>query len=85
MSGSDLGEVAVHELGTTNLQALLDNLGGELVDAIAIGLGQDVVNDSSLVSRRSMLAQVLDAPIAELSMGDEINVGNDFVDGRSLY
>lgn len=31
-----------------------------------------------------MLTQVLDTPITKLTMGDEINVGNDFFNGRTL-
>lgn len=31
-----------------------------------------------------MLAEVLNAPVAELTMSDKINVGNDFFDSRAL-
>ena len=32
-----------------------------------------------------MLTEMLDTPIAELTMSDEVDVGNDFFNGRSLF
>ena len=82
-SGND-PEVALKKLNTANLQALLDNLGGKLIDAVAVGIVKDVVNDSTLVWRGAMLAEMLNAPVSELTVSDEINVCNDFLDGRAL-
>jgi hypothetical protein len=82
-SGND-GEVTLEELNTTDLQTFLHNFGGKLIDAIAVRVGEDVVNDSALVWRGAMLAEMLNAPVSKLTVGDEINVGNDFLDGRAL-
>jgi hypothetical protein len=82
-SGND-GEVTLEELNTTNLQALLDNFGGKLIDAIAVRVAKDVVNDSALVWRGAVFAEMLNAPVSKLAVGDEINVGDDFLDGRAL-
>lgn len=77
-------KVAVHELDTTDLEALLYNLGSKLVDAVAVSIGENVVDDAALVRWRTMLAQVLDTPIPELAMSNEINACNDFFNGRAL-
>ena len=48
-SGGDDSKIAIQKFKTTNLETLLNDLGGELIDAIAIRVGKDVVDDSSLV------------------------------------
>lgn len=47
-------------------------------------MNEDVIDDTSLIGWSAMLAQMLNAPIAKLSVSNEINVGNDFLNGRSL-
>ena len=83
-SSGDDAQIAVEELVTTNLEAFLDNLGSKLVDAVVVGVGENVINDTTLVWRRTMLAEVLDAPVAELTVGDEIDVGDDLFNSRTL-
>lgn len=82
-SGND-AKVALKELNTTDLQAFLDNFRGKLVDAVAVGIAKDVVNDSALVRWGAVLAEMLNAPVSELPMGNEVDVGNDFLNGRAL-
>ena len=82
-SGDDI-EITIKKLNATNLEALLDDLGGILVDAVAISVDENVVNDPTLVGRSTVLAQVLDAPITELAMGNEINVRDDFFNSGTL-
>ena len=43
-----------------------------------------MINDSALVWRGAMLAEMLNAPVAELPVSNEVDVGNDFLDGRAL-
>jgi hypothetical protein len=43
-----------------------------------------VVDGTASVSRSSVFADMLDAPIPELSVGDHINTGQDLVDARTL-
>jgi hypothetical protein len=74
----------LEELNTTNLQTLFYDLGGKLIEAVTVGITKDVVDDSSLVWRRAILAEVLDAPISKLPVGDEINVCDDFFNGWAL-
>jgi hypothetical protein len=82
--GSDDAKVVPEELNTANLQTLLDNLGGKLIGAVAVGIAKDVVDDSALVWRGAVLAEVLDAPVSELPVGDEINVCDNFFNGGAL-
>ena len=84
MCSGNNAKIALKELHTTNLQTLFDNFGGKLIDAVAVGIAQNVVNDSALVWRGAMLAKMLNAPVAELPVRNEINVGDDFLDGRAL-
>ncbi len=70
MSSRDNTKVTIHELGTTDLEALLHNLRSKLVDAVAVSVGKNVVDDTALVRWRTMLAQVLDTPISELAMSN---------------
>ena len=49
MSGCDDSQIALEKLDTTNLQAFLDNFGGKLIDAVAVGIVKDVINDAALV------------------------------------
>ena len=51
VGGSDDAKVALEELNAANLQALLYNLGGKLIDTVTVGITKDVVDDSALVWR----------------------------------
>ena len=84
VGGTNDTKVAVKELNTANLEALLNDFGSELVDAVAVGVGEDVVDDATLVWRRAMLTQVLYAPITELAVSNEVNASDDFFDGGAL-
>jgi hypothetical protein len=83
-SSSDDSKIAIQEVQSANLEALLNNLGGKLIDAVVIRVGQDVVNDATLVRGRAVLTEVLDTPVSELAVSDEINVGDYFLDSRAL-
>jgi hypothetical protein len=83
-SSGDDTQVLIQELMTANLETFLNNLGGELIDAVVVGVVQNVVDDTALVRRRAMLAKMLDAPVAKLAMSNEVNVGDHFLDGRAL-
>ena len=84
MGSRDNTKVTVHKFDTTDLEALLHDLGSKLVDAVAVSIGENVVDDAALVRWRTMFAQVLDTPISELAMGNEIDACNDFFNGRAL-
>jgi hypothetical protein len=77
-------QIAVQELVATNLEAFLNHLGGILVNAVVRGETKDMIDGSGAVGWGAMLADMLDAPVAELAMGDDIDTGEDFVDARTL-
>lgn len=84
MSSGDDSKIPLHEISATNLQTFLNNFGSILVNAVAVGIGKNVVDDTALVRRGTVLAQMLDTPVAKLAMRDEVNAGNDFLDSRTL-
>jgi len=81
---ADTVKVTVKELSATNLEALLDNLAGKLVHAVLSSEVEDVVNGMLAVRDGAVLADVLDAPVAELAMSDDINAGKNLVDAGTL-
>lgn len=70
---ADALEIAVEELIAANLKALLDDLGSILVHAVFGREAENVVDGAVAISRSSVLADVLNAPVAELAVGDDIN------------
>ena len=75
---------ALQEVRTTNLQTFLDDLGCKLVHAILCGIAEHVVYGTATISRKAMLADVLDAPVAELAMRDNVDAVEDLVDAGTL-
>ena len=66
-------EVAVQEVVAANLQAFLDDLGSILIHAVVGREPDNMVDSSATVGRGAVLADVLDAPIAKLTMRDHID------------
>ena len=81
---ADTIQVPVQKLATTNLEAFLDDLGGILVHAILCTEAEDVVNGATTVGGRAMLADVLNAPVAELAVSNNVDAGQDLIDARTL-
>lgn len=77
-------EIAVNEVVDVDLKALLDDLGGVLMEGIVLGMSKDMVDSRRLVGRGAVLADVLDAPVAELALADGVNVREHFVDTGAL-
>jgi len=77
-------EIAAQEINATNLEALLNDLGGKLVHAVLRGIANDMVNGTAAISWGTMLADVLDAPVAELAMSDNVNACKDLLDAGAL-
>lgn len=81
---ADSIQIAAEELGAPNLEALLDNLGSELVHRVLGGVSNDMIDGSATVCRGTVLADVLDAPVAELTMSHNVDVGKYLLDARTL-
>jgi hypothetical protein len=81
---TDAIKIAAEEVDTTYLEALLNNLGSKLVHAILRGVADDMVNGSAAISWGTMLADVLDAPVAKLAMSNDVNACQNFLNARAL-
>ena len=77
-------EISLQEIGTTNLEAFLDHFGSELIHAVFRGIAKDVINGATTVLGSPVLANVLDAPITELAMRNNVNAGKHLVDASTL-
>lgn len=77
-------KVAAEKVGTTNLEALLNNLGSKLIHAVLGGIADDMIDGSAAISWGTVLTDVLDAPVAELTMSNNINATKDLLNARSL-
>ena len=83
-SFADPLKVAIKELITTDLETLLNHLGSILVHAVLSTEAKDMIDSSATISGRTMLANMLDAPVAELTVGDDIDTGEHLVDAGTL-
>lgn len=81
---TDTIKIAAEEIGTANLETFLDDLGSKLVHAVLRCIADDMVNGSAAIGWGTMLADVLDAPVAELAMGDDVDASKDLFDARAL-
>ena len=77
-------EIASKEITTTDFKAFLHNLRGELVGTVLGGEAYDMVNGPAAIWRGTVLADMLDAPVSELSMCHNVDVSKDLFDARSL-
>jgi hypothetical protein len=81
---ADALQVTIQKLAVANLEALFDYLGSILIGTVLSGEAKNVVDSTAAVSGSSMFADVLDAPVSELTMGDDIDAGKYFVDTGAL-
>lgn len=77
-------EIAVQKLTATNLQTLLNHLGGVLVHAVLGAKAKDMLDGATAIRGGTMLANVLDAPVSKLSMCNHVDAGQDLVDTGTL-
>lgn len=83
-SSGDTLKIAIKEVDTGNLETLLHYLRSELIHAVLRSVVEDVLEDTATICRSTMLAEMLNAPVSELAVGDDVNVGNDLFDSRAL-
>lgn len=81
---TDTVKVATKELGSSNLQTLLNDFRGELISAVLGCVANHMINGSASVRRSAVLTNVLNAPVPKLTMSHNVNVGEYFLDARSL-
>ena len=77
-------KVAIEKLWPADLEALLNHLGRELVRAIFGRITDDMVDRTASVTWGSMFADVLNAPVAKLTVGYNVNIGENLLNAGSL-
>ena len=77
-------KISAQEFRTSNLQALFHHFGGKLVHAVLSGVAKNMVDGAATISRGTMLTNMLNAPIAELTVGDDVDTIENFVDAGPL-
>jgi hypothetical protein len=83
-SFTNSGEVAFEKVRTSDLEAFLDDLGSKLIHAVLGSVTKDVINSVTTVRWQPMLADMLNAPVAKLSVSNNIDACEDLVDARTL-
>lgn len=78
-------KVTTKKVNSTNLKTLLDNLRRELIHAIFRSISDNMVNCSATISWCSMFADMLNTPIAKLTMGNDVDTSEDFLNARTLW
>ena len=81
---ADPFKVAVKELIATNLEAFLNDFGGVLIHTVLASKAEDMANSTATISRSAVLADVLDTPVAKLTVRDDINASKNLVDAGTL-
>lgn len=77
-------KVPVQKLVSTNLQALLNDLGSVLVHTVLHAEAEDMVDGTTAIGRCTMFTHVLDAPVSKLPMSNDIDAGQYLVYAGTL-
>ena len=73
-TGTHSRQVAIQKFRAANLQAFFHDLRGKLIHAEIDGPEKDMLNSTALVMGGTVLANVLNAPISELAVGEHVNL-----------
>lgn len=77
-------QVPAQKVRTADFQALLNHLGRKLVHAVFSSKANDMVNGTTAVTRGTVLTDMLNAPVSELAVGDDVDVRKNLLDARAL-
>jgi hypothetical protein len=81
---TDTVKISTEEVNTTNFETLLNDFGSKLVHAVLRGIADDMVDGSATISWSTMLADMLDAPVAKLAMSNNVNACQDLFNAGAL-
>lgn len=84
LSFANDGQVLAKELVAFDLKALLDYLRRVLIDTVVHRTMKDMIDSTTHIIWCAMLADVLNTPIAELAMSNEINVAQHLFNALTL-
>lgn len=73
-------EISIQKVVAANFETLLHNLGCKLIHAVLRCKANHVVDGASAIGDGAMLANVLDAPVSELTVGYDVNARQDLAD-----
>lgn len=77
-------EIAIQEFWASYLQAFLDDFGGKLIHTVIYCPMEDMLGGATLVMGSTVLADVLDTPVAKLTVSEYIDLRYNFFDCWSL-
>lgn len=81
---ADAIKVSIKELSSSDLQALLNYLGGILIRTVLSSIFDDVINSPTSITGSTMLANVLNTPIAKLAVRNNVDVHKNFLNAWTL-
>lgn len=81
---ADTLKVAFQKVCTADLQTFLNNLRRKLVHAVLSCVAKYMVDGPTSILGNAMLADMLNTPIAELPVSDNVDAREDFIDTSAL-
>ena len=81
---ADSIEISAQKIPSANLETLLYHFGSELIGAVLRCVPDYMIDGSASVWRSSVFTDVLNAPVAKLTMGDNVDIGEDFFNAWTL-
>jgi hypothetical protein len=81
---ADAIKISAEKICAANFQTLFDDFGGELIGAILSSISNDMINGPATIRRCPVLADVLDAPVAKLPVGYNIDIGQHLLNAWTL-
>ena len=83
-ASADTREVMIHKLSAANLETFFHNLRCELIHAVIHSPVKNMLNSAAFVVGSTMLADVLNTPVPELTMSKYIDLCQYFLNRWSL-
>jgi len=81
---TDSVKVPTEEINPTDFQTLFNNFGGKLIHAVFGSISNNMINCPTAIGWCAMLTNVLNAPIAKLSVSDNVNACKHLLDTWTL-
>jgi hypothetical protein len=77
-------KVSLKKSWFTNLEALLDCLGGVLIHGVFGSTKYDEIDGALTILRSAVFTDVLDTPVSKLTMNDDVNAVENLVNAWAL-
>lgn len=83
-ASADSRKIAFQELRASDFQTFFDYLGRKLVHTVVHSKMKNMLDSAAFVVRSAMLTNMLNAPVAELTMCKDVHLPQNFFNGESL-